>query len=205
MTPNQILKELEQELHSIPENRKELLSGMAASIVTQIKENGVSRLNFICTHNSRRSHLGQVWMQTAAEYLGIEGIETFSAGTEVTSVHPNTVATFKAQGFKIEEGNEEPNPHHKLFFSEEKKPLELFSKLIEDPANPTEDFGAIMTCSSASEACPFVPGASFRVSLDFNDPKEFDNDTNPVEGYTIRSREIATEILYVAQQVKNKL
>jgi arsenate reductase len=27
------------------------------------------RLNFICTHNSRRSHLSQVWAQTASSIL----------------------------------------------------------------------------------------------------------------------------------------
>ena len=44
---------------------------------TASPENQAIRLNFICTHNSRRSHLSQIWAQTMAAYYNIKNVNDY--------------------------------------------------------------------------------------------------------------------------------
>lgn len=44
-------------------DRKELLKPLIDYIQSKVTQQKEIRLNFICTHNSRRSHLAQVWAQ----------------------------------------------------------------------------------------------------------------------------------------------
>ena len=50
-------------------------------LVTYMKDADSPQLNFICTHNSRRSHLGQIWAAIAGAYYNVD-VATFSGGTE---------------------------------------------------------------------------------------------------------------------------
>jgi arsenate reductase len=79
-----------------------------------------------------------------------------------------------------------------------------FSKKFDDDFNPKTNFAAIMTCSEADENCPFVPGAEFRKSITYTDPKEADGTNREVEVYDERCRQIATEMFYMMNLVRSK-
>ncbi len=184
----------------IPESRKTLLHRLAEYIREKRRANDLAQLNFICTHNSRRSLISQAWAFAAAAYLGIENIATYSGGTEATAFNPRAVAALERVGFKIEKPGGE-NPRYRLAFGENGPVLEAFSKTFDDPYNPAKGFAAIITCAQADEACPFVPGAEFRLSLTYEDPKVADGTPEETARYDERVRQIGREIFYAFQQV----
>lgn len=183
------------EYDDIPENRKLLLGQLAQYIQSQKGEAPKVSLNFICTHNSRRSHLSQIWAATAAAFYGVVGVQTFSGGTEATTFHPNAVAALKRAGFDIQNPGGK-NPHYRVRFSNAGPEIESFSKVYDDPFNPDKHFVAIMTCSDADENCPFIPGAAFRLALTYEDPKIADGTPREAEKYDATVRQISRELLY---------
>jgi arsenate reductase len=164
-------------------------------VVEYIESSDQPKLNFICTHNSRRSHLSQIWAQTLAFFFN-RSIETFSGGTESTTFHPNAVDALKRAGFRIENPGGD-NPHYQIYFSDQQAPLTAYSKKFDDPENPSSGFAALMTCSEADEACPIVFGASRRIKLFYEDPKIADTTPEEKTIYDERCRQIAAEMYYV--------
>ena len=160
------------------------------------------RLNLICTHNSRRSHLSQVWAQTAASHYGIKNVFCYSGGTEATALFPMAAETLSKQGFQIKIIAEGNNPVYAIKYSENEHPIIGFSKTFDDVFNPKSEFAAILTCSSADQGCPFIAGAEKRIPVTFEDPKAFDDTPQQAEKYEERSVQIATEMFYVFSQVK---
>ena len=183
-----------KEVDTIPDERKELLQRFAAYIQQKKEAGKAISLNFICTHNSRRSHISQIWATAAAAYYGIE-LNTYSGGTEATAFNPRAVAAMERAGFQIENPGGE-NPHYLVRFSDEGPTLECFSKTFDDPFNPSKEFGAIMTCSHADENCPFIPGVEFRLPLTYEDPKEADDSPEETARYDERVQQIGREIFY---------
>jgi arsenate reductase len=194
------IDELYKEKDLIPETRKDQLRQLADYIHQKRSAQDPVRLNFICTHNSRRSHLSQIWAATAAAYLGLDGIQTYSGGTEATAFNPRAVAALERVGFQIEDPGGD-NPHYRVSFSSEVPPLECFSKTFDDPFNPEKHFAAIMTCSDADENCPFIPGAEFRLPLTYEDPKAADDTPEEAARYDERVRQIGRELFYAMYQV----
>lgn len=194
------IKELKQGFDTISSDRKELLAEVADFIKKELDEEGNVKLNFICTHNSRRSHLAQIWTQTAAAQYGIDGVKTYSGGTEATAFNPNAVAAVERAGFMVDTPGGD-NPTYDVRFSEDADPMICFSKTFDDSANPSKDFAAIMTCSDADDNCPFVPGATFRKPVTYRDPKEADGTGREKEIYDERCRQIGTEMFYLMSLV----
>lgn len=188
---------LVKDFNIISEERKELLQKLAQYIVSKVAQNKEVSLVYICTHNSRRSHFGQIWAKVAAEYYGVQKIDTYSGGTEATAFNPNAINALKRVGFKIESDTEIKNPHYMVFYDDHTKPIECFSKVYDDPINPQKEFAAIMTCSDAEENCPFIPGVELRIGTTYDDPKAFDNTDLQDAKYDERCRQIALETLYV--------
>ena len=188
-------------ISNIPDERKELLENFSVYISSKIKKEKEINLIFICTHNSRRSHMGQIWAQTAAEYFGIPNIRCYSGGTEATAFNPRAVESIQKSGFRIEKRDEANNPLYLVYFSENKEPLKCFSKVYTDPFNPQKEFAAIMTCSDADVNCPVVLGAEKRFPIKYEDPKKFDDTDLESEKYTERFEQIGTEMLYVFKNV----
>jgi len=182
--------------------RKNILQPLIDFIQFKVKNQEDVRLNLICTHNSRRSHLSQVWAQTAAHYYGIKNVFCYSGGTEATAMFPKVAETLKNTGFKIQKLSQENNPVYAIKFAENISPVIGFSKTYDDEFNPESDFAAIMTCSHADEGCPFIAGAVKRIPITFEDPKTFDNTPQQTEKYQERSLQIATEMFYVFSQIK---
>ena len=197
---NQFVSDLDTT--SIAAERKQTLSPLVEYIQEKLDKNQSIRLNLICTHNSRRSHLSQVWAQTIASYFGINNVNCYSGGTEATALFPMVASTLLNSGFEINMLSEGKNPVYGIKFSENEHPVICFSKKMDDDFNPKSDFAAIMTCSQADEGCPFVPGAEKRIPITYDDPKAFDGTPEQAEKYKERSLQIATEMFYVFSQIQ---
>jgi len=180
--------------------RKVKLDALSAYIKKSSGTDSPIKLNFICTHNSRRSHLCQVWAKTMAAYCGIK-VQSYSGGTEATAIFLTIIKTLQNTGFVIDKVSEGSNPTYKLNFTDENHPMTLFSKRYNDRYNPNEEYAAVMTCTDADTNCPVIPNAT-RVSLPYVDPKVSDGKPSELETYAARSRQIATEMKYVFLQVK---
>lgn len=186
----------------ISEERKSILQSLINYIQDKVDDKKDIRLNFICTHNSRRSHLSQVWAQTTAAYFNIKNVFCYSGGTEATALFPVAAETLKNTGFKIEKLSNEDNPVYSIKYSENAHPIIGFSKTFDAEFNPTSEFAAIMTCSSADKGCPLIVGAENRIPITYEDPKAFDNTPLQSEKYKERSLQIATEMKYIFSNIK---
>ena len=196
------IKEIKGQIREIPAERKEVLDALAEFIQTKVDKNETAKLTFICTHNSRRSHMSQIWAATAAADYGLgDRVATYSGGTEATAFNPRAVKAMKEMGFRIEAEGED-NPVYTVKYSDEAPAMDCWSKVFEDPANPSQGFAAVMTCSHADEACPIVPGAEARFSIPYEDPKAADNTPEEAERYLERSEQIASEMFYVFSKIK---
>lgn len=180
----------------IHESRKKILGGL----VDYLKSTDAPKLNFVCTHNSRRSHLAQAWAWAASMYFEKGNIQVFSGGTEATALYPQAGAALKDAGFEISVGPELRNARHHLRAGGHLPAIVLYSKRFDDPANPKEGFCVVTVCSEAEEACPFVPGATARVHLPYEDPKAFDQTKRKAAAYIERSKQIGAELLWAFQQ-----
>ena len=188
---------------TLEENRKSLLERIANTIAETYKsENGHVSVNFICTHNSRRSQLGQVWTFFASRYFDLN-ITAFSGGTEVTAFHRNTVRTLKEVGFSfdIEEFSHQ-NPVYQVSFEGTKEFILGFSKTFDHSINQSP-YIAITTCDSADQNCPFIPEAIARFHLPYVDPKASDNTPEQAATYLKTNEAVAAEIYFVFKLVKS--
>lgn len=189
-----------EDISNISGNRRIKLKQIAEYIQEKNESNETAKLTFICTHNSRRSHLCQIWAAVLADYFGLENIETFSGGTEATAFNPRAVAAIERAGFKVER-TEDKNPYYEVYFNDDKEPLICFSKTFDDSYNPQEEFAAIMTCSDADENCPVIPRADKRFSIPYVDPKESDGTPRETQTYDERCEQIATEMYYLMSKI----
>ncbi len=185
--------------------RAAAIGELASKIVTMIEGKGKASLIFICTHNSRRSQIAQVMAIKAAEHMGVDSIQFFSGGTEVTACNPRTVDALRRVGFPIEQLEFQSNPHYSIKIKPREEPLELFSKKYDHSANPKEDFIAVMVCSDADENCPLVRGCTSRVSLPYEDPKSSDNTDSETAVYDMKCLEIGSEQFALLRLVSQKL
>jgi arsenate reductase len=190
-------------LIQLTEERKSILQPLVDYLYDKIDSNDEIRLTFICTHNSRRSHLAQVWAQTMAYHFGINTFQCYSGGTEVTALFPKIVQTLLLQGFQIETLSTSNNPVYAIKYDDNALPIIGFSKTYDDTFNPKAQFAAIMTCSSADEGCPIVVGAEKRFPIRYEDPKVFDGTAQMDAIYVERSIEIASELFYVFSKIRS--
>lgn len=196
-----IIKGLNPE--TISEERKAVLQPLTEFIQSKVTNKEDILINFICTHNSRRSHLSQVWAQTMAYYFNIKNVFCYSGGTEATALFPMVAETLKNSGLDIQTLFEGNNPIYSIKYAANAHPVIGFSKQFADEFNPESKFAAIMTCSQADGACPFIAGAEKRIPITFEDPKAFDNTPQQAEKYNERSLQIATELFYIFSQINS--
>ena len=191
------IKNLEKGFEKIPGGRKEKLLSFSNYISEKLKSGKNPAITVICTHNSRRSHIGQIWLKTAAVFYGKENIQVFSGGTEATAFHPNAVNALRKVGFKIEKTDESENPFYECEIGNGGPVLILFSKKYTDERNPQKNFAALMVCNDADEACPVVIGAEARFPITYKDPKAFDGTDQEEAKYLERVEQIGREMFFV--------
>lgn len=204
---NKYVSGLSAEFDLIGSERKEELIPIKNYIVDKIQKKEKVQLLYVCTHNSRRSHMAQAWTAAAAVYYDIANISTYSGGTEATAFNINAINALKRAGFKIDENpvQDAKNPNYYVKMGTKIPPIQAYSKKYSDPFNPGNNFGAIMVCSEADKSCPIVPGATGRFGLPYDDPKAYDNTPAETEEYNKTCRLIAREMLFVMYSVKNEM
>lgn len=191
---------LNRNFKEIDAARKILLEKLSHHIQEKYRVDQEINLVYICTHNSRRSHLGQIWAKVAADFYGFK-INTFSAGTEATAFNQNAINALISANFDVKKIDETSNPKYEVIFGDNKSNL-CFSKTIDDESLPKENFVAVMTCGDADENCPFIPGCDLRIGTTYFDPKVYDHSILQNEKYIERSNQIAMECLYVFSLIK---
>lgn len=183
-------------------SRKRILDQLKDYIQSQIDNEQKVNLNFICTHNSRRSHLSQSWAQAIGSFYGINNLQCYSGGTEATELFPEVTEALKDAGFQIEKLSTDENPIYSIRYNEIDHPIIGFSKKFNATFNVQQQFAAIMTCSSADQGCPLILGASARIPITYEDPKIADGTDQQAAAYKERSLQIASELKYVFSEIK---
>lgn len=191
-----------EDAQAVPADRRKTLDQIVAYAATALQAGRDVQINFICTHNSRRSQLCQAWAFAAAEWFGLPQIKVFSGGTETTACNPRTVEALRRAGFKIvlaetTDQDTDGNPRYWLQCSDEGQTMSLFSKVCDAPENPSANFCAVLVCSQADEACPVIFGADLRIYHGYEDPKRADGQADEAEIYDAASRQIAAEMFYL--------
>ncbi|MEZ4907611.1 MAG: protein-tyrosine-phosphatase [Saprospiraceae bacterium] len=195
-----IISEFSEE--SITKDRKVVLKPFREYIQRNFDEGNTIRLNFICTHNSRRSILSQIWAQAMAFYFNIPEVYTYSGGTVSTAIPDILIRLLISQGFQIQQLSDSENPIYSVKYSKDENPIICFSKEYYNKFNPETDFLALMTCNNADKECPVVSGAIGRISVQYEDPKQFDGSDDEVKKYHEISLEIANEMWYVFKNIE---
>jgi len=205
---NALLKErleaIASSLSLISSSRKSQLDSLALLAQKEQAAHGIVRFNFICTHNSRRSHMAQLWAWAAASYVHFMDAEFYSGGVEVTIFNPRAVEAMRRAGFIISMGSGD-NPRCEVKLDENGSGTICFSKTYDDVANPERYFIAVMVCTDAEQNCPFVGGASHRVSISYLDPKEADDTPYEQQRYDERVAQIGREMLYLMLKIREHL
>jgi arsenate reductase len=198
-------EEVAHELGTVSAERKTTLDAIASDVVAQLEAGKAAKLTFICTSNSRRSHMSQIWAQTAAYYYGLDQVFAYSGGTQATACNCRTVAAMRRVGFAIEDATTGDNPVYLVRYANDRPPIRAYSKLYNADANPKRDFIALMTCSVADKSCPVVAGAMSRYAIHYVDPRLCDDTPTETTAYNERCREIAREMFYIMSEVRRSL
>ena len=188
------------EFEEISDSRKKALELLASLISRRLELTGSAQILFVCTHNSRRSLLAQIWMELASIHFNMESITSYSGGTEATVFNERMVHGLLNTGFQISTKTRSSNPVYQFnpFFDVGKlTDTKYFSKTLDESPNPKSQFIAVMVCDQADESCPVIFGADHKFSLHYKDPKAFDDTESETEAYASKIREIGREILYM--------
>ncbi len=201
MRLNTTITNLVCEYDLIPAGRKKRLEELAACIIRQSANSTPVAVTFICTHNSRRSHMAQLWAQAAASHFRVRNIRTYSGGTEATAFYPSAVAALNRLGFSLETEDQSTNPVYQVRDDLGKVTGEASSRVFGSPPNPASGYIAVLTCSSADAQCPVIAGCTDRIVLPYDDPKQFDGTMDEAAAYTERCRQIGREMLYTFARI----
>ena len=178
-----------------------MLDEIVNYIYKTTSKNKIPKLNFICTHNSRRSQFCQFWATFFSNYYNIK-CEVYSGGTVETEVNKSVINNIRDYGFNIS-FKELNNPIYSIKFKDQNLG-KYFSKLYDDFENPRNEFAAIMTCSDADNNCPLIDGAEIKFSLQYEDPKKYDRTKIEKTEYKKTSEKIASEMNYLFYKIKFK-
>lgn len=178
---------------------KEQLRELASALQKRLQQTEQVDVVFVCTHNSRRSHMAQLLGLAAARRAGLAKVRTFSGGTEATAFNPRAVNALRRAGFDVSEPGDPgaKNPRYQVRFADGAEPVEAFSKKFTDAPNPASGFIVVMTCSQADAACPFVPGAVTRLAVPYDDPKVADGTPEETARYDERVAQIGRDLAWV--------
>lgn len=178
--------------------RWDVLEPIARAMAERMKSHGSVDLQFICTHNSRRSQMAHAWGHVCAAEWDLP-VRVFSGGTEATACATPTVEALIRAGF-TRVGSEPTvlqGPHG--------GPVALTSKRFDDPMNASDGFLALMTCSDADENCPYIPHALARFPLRYDDPKAFDGTDQEAAAYDATCDAVSQELRALFQRVVDLL
>jgi hypothetical protein len=200
----------------IDEAHREAGARLVDWIVANYRPGRPLEATMICTANTRRSTLGAVMGNIAADFYGMPEIRFHSGGTAPTAINPRTLAALRAIGVAIEAAGTEaprgepqtPNPVYRIRWGgpgDAGAEMLEFSKRYADPSNPREGFAALMVCGEADASCPAVRGASVRIAMPYLDPKIYDEGAYETLKYAERRDDIGRLMMAVLMQARNRL
>lgn len=200
MISNWLLSVEKENLENPTNRHNETIKKLAEWIYKNNSDGAIPSLNFICTHNSRRSQFAQTMCSAVQAWMNIHYAKSFSGGTEVTACNHRTIEALKRTGLTVTV-NGENNPIYTIADSQLDLSLDLWSKLYDDGKNPNKEFAAIMTCDHADENCPFIPGADIRIPLTYVDPKYADGTDEEGSAYDYTCKIITTDMIRLFKTV----
>ena len=190
---------------SLEDNLKVRTSSLM-SVSKYIRKKSINKnkvnLVFICTHNSRRSQLAQVWAYVASRYYKLDYIVTFSGGTEVSKFNLNAISSLKRAGLEVKKFNNQKPFFYLVKSSKKDLGLKCFSKKYNSDWNPKNNFISIITCSNADKECPNIVGADKKVFIPYKDPKFSDGSDLKKAIYDQSCFIIAQEMFFIMKNVK---
>lgn len=130
------------------------------------------RVLFLCTHNSARSQMAEGILR----HLAGERAEAFSAGTEVSRVHPLAIEVMSSRGIDI---SGQRSKH--------------MDELVD------RDFDYVITvCDRAGESCPVFPGDPERIHWSIPDPSGAEGDeATRLRAFESAATDLFTRIRYL--------
>ncbi len=135
------------------------------------EQNRPLRVLFLCTHNSARSQLAEGIMR----HLAGDAVEVYSAGSEVSEVHPLTIQLLREWAI-------DTTLH--------------YSKTMDRFLGEKFDY-VITTCDRARESCPVFPGDPRRIHWSFPDPKAVQDPEEQLRAFQKTRAELCTRIRYL--------
>lgn len=180
--------------------RLRALRSCGRALARAVQGSGSAVALAVCTHNSRRSQLAQVYLALALAEAGVADVRVDSAGTEVTAVASGIVGVLRERGFDVDGDYTVGNP--RLAVRGHGLALELWSKTLDEALTATDGAPviAIMVCAAADDHCPYVPGAVYRARLPFDDPKRADHTPEAPAAYREAAEAIEAEMRVVARE-----
>ena len=196
----------------IDEPHREAGQKLAEWIANNYQQGKPLEVTVVCTGNSRRSIIGSSMGNLAAAYYGMPEIRFHSGGTAPTAFNKRTIGALQSIGFEIEPTGKEAqrgepqtaNPIYHVTWGEGLETQE-FSKHYAEKSNPQSGFAALMVCSEADTGCPFVKGATLRVSMPYLDPKIYDDSAFETAKYAERRDDIGRLMLSVMAQARRTI
>ena len=195
---------LENEFDQIPDNHRQSLEQIGDYLLQKLQSNKDAKVLLISRHNSRRSHMGQLWLMTAAEYYGIGNVATFSGGIEPTELDSRVIRALKKCGFKISTTKRSENPTY-LTSNGPGNSYMVFAKQYNGGQNPTSDFIAVVLSEVVNKKLETIPGADKKVPMLYEDLENFDGSPEEERKYDEGCRQIARAMFYVMQYTKKNL
>lgn len=126
------------------------------------------RVLFLCTNNSARSQMAEAIMRRMAG----EFIEVYSAGSQPTQIHPDTIKTLDELGIDVR--------------SQQSQPLSLYE---------SQPFDFVITvCDRAREGCPTFPGNGQQIHWSLPDPVMIENEAERRERFRWTAQELQSRI-----------
>lgn len=187
-----------------PSHRPTELKMGSDFVRTQAEKGRPAELIFICTHNSRRSHLAHVWADTAAKYYRLDHVATYSGGVEATACDVRTVRALRRAGFSVTRSSDLANPIYIVQAFDARPPIECYSKIYSERANPAAGFAAMMCCADVDQECPVVKGAAIRVPLHYEDPKVADDTNQESSQYDQRCLQIGRDMFQMMAMARQQ-
>lgn len=136
-----------------------------------------TRILFLCTHNSARSQMAEA----LARVLGKGRLESYSAGTEPSRVHPDAIQTMQEFGIDIS--------------GQSSKSMSGFL---------AQSFDYVVTvCDRAREVCPLFPGDPVKIHWSFPDPAAIENPAARLRAFHQTAMELETRIRNLLALIEN--
>jgi len=127
-----------------------------------------ARVLFLCTHNSARSQMAEGIMR----HLAGDHVEVESAGSEVTYVRPEAIATMADMNIDI---SGQRSKHLREFLGQH------------------WDY-VVTVCDRAKESCPVFPGNPERIHWSFDDPSAVEPEEARKDAYRQTAIELTNRI-----------